>query len=283
MLNPLAELAAMWHVDQKTNRKEVLSLDLHWLQDLVPDELLLRALQRALISSTCNFGVDLNLIAQHPTLRAPLQFVCGLGSRLASDLLEHIRVNGRVPTRASLFRPYGYSQADQKEAAEAVAKRTIYKAKRAKPATAVNLPKVGLFEHCVYTNCAAFLIIRPDATDDKRKPSLQNAFDTTRIHPERYSLAMQVCCSHGTVDVFSAQVIVDGLGLDELVEPDDWKKILELFNQIRQHHNITMLDDLDLDAFAELEAKDGHLCHESMYLIKEEITYACCCIQTLGS
>lgn len=86
--SPLAELTYAWSVasDAGNFGTEMLYLNVHPLQQLLPKALLLREYERVLCDVTAEIGNDMNLSCEHDHLRGLLIFVPGLGPRKAAHL-----------------------------------------------------------------------------------------------------------------------------------------------------------------------------------------------------
>lgn len=70
--------------------RDLLTIRHHELQHLVPEDMLLSSLERALINVVNDMGVDVNAAANSPYLATALQYVCGLGPRKAQSILKKI-------------------------------------------------------------------------------------------------------------------------------------------------------------------------------------------------
>ena len=80
-LNPLAEVLNIWH--ERPEQNGCLSINLHPLQNMLPQSDLQNALEQVAIEIVNNVGVDLVDSCVFHHLQALLQFVCGLGPRKA--------------------------------------------------------------------------------------------------------------------------------------------------------------------------------------------------------
>lgn len=127
MLDPLAIVASLCGPS-----REVLSLPLHPLQHAAPEEERMAALERVVITATCQIGVDINAVSRVPWLASPLQFVAGLGPRKAGALMKAIqRQQQVVDSRQFVWQ------------------------------------ELGVIGKLVFKNCAAFLkILGPETYDD---------------------------------------------------------------------------------------------------------------------
>lgn len=81
--DPLAEFAQLFNGDS-----DVLGIRWHALQDSVPADLLLKALEIEFINRTNEVGVDINRCLLHPHSANLLQFTAGLGPRKALHMMK---------------------------------------------------------------------------------------------------------------------------------------------------------------------------------------------------
>jgi transcription elongation factor SPT6 len=145
--SPLQEYAALGH--------DIISINFHPAQSLIPEELFLKKIEQALVEMVTITGVDLNAAVADQAVANLLPYVAGLGPRKASHLLKVMNLNGGfVRTRAELLGVDGGHQA------------------------------MGLK---VWSNAASFLAIPYDQTDQDSEP-----LDGTRIHPEDYDIARKM-------------------------------------------------------------------------------------------
>jgi transcription elongation factor SPT6 len=119
---------------------------------------LLRALERCLVNTVCDVGVDINMAVSHNHLAGPLAFVAGLGLRKADALRSNIKsALGFVSSRRELF-------------------------------------ERKLLGRVVYTNAIGYLRVCDNGISDIQMDPL----DDTRIHPECYvqnDFAPKICAS----------------------------------------------------------------------------------------
>ena len=147
--DPLAELTYAWNVASDTGQfgTEMLYLNIHPAQRLLPKSLLLREYERVLCSAVADIGVDINTSCAHDHLLGLLSFVPGLGPRKAANLKQNvIRIGGVVSSRRELL------------------------AKR-------------LMGPIVYNNAVAFLRIREI---EQLANQFLHPLDDTRLHPDVY-------------------------------------------------------------------------------------------------
>ncbi|KIV96837.1 hypothetical protein PV10_00654 [Exophiala mesophila] len=145
--DPLKEYAAVG--------RDLVSVNFHPGQNLLPQEKLWRKLEMALVDNVNMVGVDVNEATSDPAIANLLPYVCGLGPRKASHLLKVMNLNGgSISTREDLL---GLNDAHQ---------------------------AMGLK---VWNNAAATLYIE----FDKQEPTSEY-LDGTRIHPEDYDIARKM-------------------------------------------------------------------------------------------
>jgi len=245
--DPLCELTYTWSVasDAGMFGTEMLFLNVHPLQRILPKPLLLREYQRVLCEVTAEVGVDINGACTHIHMNGLLSFVPGLGPRKASILKQNVsRIGGVVSSRKSIL------------------------AKR-------------LLGPIVYNNAAAFLRVR--ATDQLRD-QLLHPLDDTRCHPDlyhRYRYAIQIA-----VDALEAGDVTrdeDGVisAIRDIMD-NSQGEVKRLFLATKDEYERTYctifpsssvhtwdpkqlpgeswrdkVEDLDIEAFAEIIAKGG--------------------------
>lgn len=147
--DPLAELAYTWSVasDSGNFGTEMLYLNIHPFQQLLPRTFLLRYYERALCDIVANIGVDLNKCSSLDHLKGLLTFIPGLGPRKAANLNHMIsQLGGAIARRRDLL-------------------------------------EKRLLGPLVYNNAVAFLRIE-DA--DQLGDHILHPLDETRLHPDVY-------------------------------------------------------------------------------------------------
>lgn len=147
--DPLAELTYAWSVASDTGNfgAELLYINVHPLQQLLPSFLLLRHYERALCEVVSAVGIDVNIACKYDHLHGLLSFVPGLGPRKAANLKQSVmQIGGAVGTRRSLL-------------------------------------EKRLMGPVVYNNSVAFLRIRET---DQMMDQLIHPLDDTRLHPDVY-------------------------------------------------------------------------------------------------
>jgi transcription elongation factor SPT6 len=147
--DPLAELTYTWSVASDTGNfgAELLYINVHPMQQLLPRILLLRHYERALVEVVAEVGVDINTSTKYDHLNGLLSFVPGLGPRKAANLKQSVdQLGGAVGTRRSIL-------------------------------------EKRLMGPTVYNNSVAFLRIREI---DQMMDQLLHPLDDTRLHPDVY-------------------------------------------------------------------------------------------------
>ncbi|KPI35748.1 Transcription elongation factor spt6 [Cyphellophora attinorum] len=133
---------------------DIISLNFHRSQSLLPEEKLMQKLEMALVDKVNLVGVDVNEAAADPQIANLLPYVCGLGPRKAQHVLRVVSVaGGFVNTREGLL-------VNDK-------------------GTAMTLK--------VWNNAASTLNISFDESVDDSE-----FLDSTRIHPEDYDIARKM-------------------------------------------------------------------------------------------
>jgi len=256
--DPLAELAYTWSVASDTGvfGTEMLFMNIHPLQRLLPKTHLLRQYERVLCRAVAEVGVDMNLSCKYSHLHGLLTFIPGLGPRKAASLKHGMeRLGGVVASRRDLLE-----------------KRLL-----------------GPF---VYNNAVGFLRIRDiDALSNQ----LLHPLDDTRLHPHVYTvnnwaskiaidaLEMENDDQYGSEDDRAITAIRDIMEnshneVRKLYEATkkEWENQYGLtFNVGAWDPRINVpaglwrdkVDELDLETFAEMIEKDGNgkwLTHFSM-------------------
>lgn len=144
--DPLKEYASLG--------RDVISLNLHPVQQLLPPDKLMKKLEMALVDKVNMVGVEVNEAAADPQIANLLPFVAGLGPRKAAHLIKVIHLNGGfVDSREDLLVNEQHQAMTMK----------------------------------VWNNAASFLYITYDPTEEKSE-----FLDSTRIHPEDYDIARKM-------------------------------------------------------------------------------------------
>ncbi|KAH0835358.1 hypothetical protein AYO21_01575 [Fonsecaea monophora] len=147
MQSPLKEYAALG--------RDIVSINFHSAQNLLPQDKLLKKLETALVDTVTMTGVNINEAVTDPGLANLLPYVAGLGPRKASHLVKVINLNnGFVRAREDLL---GLNDKHQAMG-----------------------PKV-------WANAASFLYIDFEMSDPDSE-----YLDNTRIHPEDYDIARKM-------------------------------------------------------------------------------------------
>lgn len=147
--DPLGELTYAWGVasDAGVFGTELLYINIHPMQKLLPKPLLLRNYERVLTSVVARVGVDVNIACNYDHLHGQLGFVPGLGPRKAANLKQSLtQIGGTVASRKSLL-------------------------------------EKRLMGPTVYNNSVAFLRIRDV---EQLSDQFLHPLDDTRLHPDVY-------------------------------------------------------------------------------------------------
>lgn len=186
---PLKEYAAL--------SKDIISITLDPAQTYVPQEKIFRYLETSLVDIVNLVGVEINDAVSDLYTANLLPYVSGLGPRKAQQLLKVINLNGgAVATRAELV-----GDADQQ--------------------------RVGAVGSRVWANCASFLYIDFDSSDQDA-----DYLDNTRVHPEDYELGRKMAADALELDEedIEAETSENGLGaiVRKLVRDDQQEKVNDL-------------------------------------------------------
>jgi transcription elongation factor SPT6 len=147
--DPLAELAYAWSVasDAGVFGTEMLFLNIHPLQQILPKTLLLRHYERVLCEVVSEVGVDVNTACTFDHMHGLLSLVPGLGPRKAANIRQSVtRIGGVVASRRALL-------------------------------------EKRLMGPVVYNNSVAFLRIREI---EQLANQFLHPLDDTRLHPDVY-------------------------------------------------------------------------------------------------
>ena len=201
--NPMKEYAALG--------KDIISLQFHSCQQLLPEDKLRRHLETAMVDMVNLCGVDINEATSDSYTAALLPFVCGLGPRKSTSVLKTISQNGGiVNTRDELV---GDPEANK-------------------------LPVVG---PRVWNNCASFLSIEYDSSTAQ-----SDYLDNTRVHPEDYELGRKMAADALELDEEDVKAEVDDGGagaiVRKLIKDDEQEKVNDLIleeyaEQLERNYN----------------------------------------------
>ena len=145
--SPIKEYAALG--------RDIQSITFDPNQGFVPTDKLMRYLESAMIDMVNLIGVEINDALTETYTANLLPYICGLGHRKATYMLQVInKQGGTVNTRLELI-------GNEEENKAAAVTPTVFE------------------------NCSSFLYIRYDSTDDNGL----NYLDNTRAHPDDYDLA----------------------------------------------------------------------------------------------
>lgn len=147
--DPLAELTYAWGVasDAGVFGTELLYINIHPMQQLLPKPQLLRSYERALCDVVAKVGVDINTSCTFDHLQGLLSFVSGLGPRKAANMKQNLaQIGGSIGSRKALL-------------------------------------EKRLMGPVVYNNSVAFLRIREV---EQLADQFLHPLDDTRLHPDVY-------------------------------------------------------------------------------------------------
>lgn len=255
--DPLGELTYTWSVasDAGVFGTEMLFLNIHSIQQLLPKTLLLREYERTLCEVVADVGVDLTQCCTADHLSGYLMFVAGLGPRKATNLRQTIKkMGGTISWRRDLL-------------------------------------EKRLLGPIVYNNAVAF--IRIEETD---RDQMVHPLDETRLHPDVYlrnNWAVKIAFDAlerddpSTRDAATMKALRDVMDnshaeIKRLFKESkaEWEKIYgPTFNvkdwnprvDVPAEHWGDKVEELDLDAFADMIEKSGHgRWHSHLEMIKWE-------------
>lgn len=186
--DPLVEFSQLC-----TPEEEILCLRYHPLQDQLPKEDLLNALNTIFINTVNEVGVDINRAIVHPHTAQLVQFICGLGPRKASALLRTLK----------------------------------------KQQTPILESRTQLIMNCkfgakVFINCAGFIKIDTAQLTDTGTDTYIEVLDSTRVHPEAYEWARKMAVDALEYDDENDAEANPAGALDEILDNPDKLKDLDL-------------------------------------------------------
>ncbi|CAH8839646.1 unnamed protein product [Trichobilharzia szidati] len=148
--DPLTEFAQLVTIEN-----EILGVRWHPLQDCIPREMLMKALEIEFINRVNEVGVDVNRCLAHPHTAGVIQFISGLGPRKGLHMLK------------------------------------ILKHKKTHLTNRMQLVTMIEFGPRVVINCAGFIKIDTTSVRDLDADDV-DLLDSTRVHPESYDLAKKM-------------------------------------------------------------------------------------------
>ncbi|KAL1352205.1 hypothetical protein HN51_016203 [Arachis hypogaea] len=196
-------------------RKEILSWKLSSLESFLNPDDKFAMIEQVLVDVTNQVGLDINLAINHEWLFAPLQFVSGLGPRKAASLQRSLVRAGAIFTRKDFLTEH----------------------------------KLG---KKVFVNAVGFLRVRRSGLAASSSQFI-DLLDDTRIHPESYSLAIELA-----KDVYEE----DGTG--DANDDDDAEMAIE---HVRDRPSY--LKNLDVEEYAAGKKRQNKI--ETFYDIKREL------------
>ena len=258
--DPLAELTYAWSVasDAGMFGTELLFLNIHSAQQLLPKTLLLRQYERVLCSVVADVGVSLNLCCAFDHLRGLLMLTPGLGPRKGANLKQTVsQMDGIVSRRRDLL-------------------------------------EKRLLGPIVYNNSIAFLRIQE--VDNNSDQFYFHPLDATRLHPDVYlrnnwaikiafdaleredpksKEATAIKAIRDVMDDSSREIkrLLDATEAEwrQLYGPTFNKKDWDPRVNVPSDHWRDKVDDLDLETFAAMNENNGHgRWHSHLEMIKWE-------------
>ena len=261
--DPLTELTYAWSVasDAGIFGTEMLFLNIHPMQQLMPRTLLLRHYERALCEVVADVGIDINLACTLDHMHGLLSFVPGFGPRKAANLKQSVmQMGGAIESRRSLL-------------------------------------EKRLMGPVVYNNAVAFMRIRE--TIEQMEGQFLHPLDDTRLHPDVYhrnNWAIKIA-----VDALERAEEVDGRGRDSGIQAlrdvmdNSSREVERLFNATKQEFESVYkctfngadwnprisvpsddqwrdkVEELDLETFAQMIEENGlGRWHSHLQMIKWE-------------
>lgn len=200
---------------------DILSLTFHQDQKLIPKDMVRDALESAYVDAVNTLGVDINVAIRDRYVAQMLQYVAGFGPRKASGLLRNME--SKLITSL---------------------------------ATRQDLIELELTPLKIFQNCASFLKIPYDETDNISSSSIE-LLDATRIHPEDYLLAKKIAA--------------DVLELDEEDFDEDTNVIAQLNAADASKIEVSMAS-LDYNHYGlQIQQQQGKKKFATLRVIKEEL------------
>jgi transcription elongation factor SPT6 len=257
--DPLAEFTYAWSVasDAGVFGTELLYLNIHPMQQLMPKTLLLRQYERALCDVVADVGVDVNLAVLNDHLKGLLMFVPGLGPRKAAHLKQSMAAQGG-----------------------GIARRR-------------DLLEHRMLGPIVYNNSVAFLKVREV---EHLADQLLHPLDSTRLHPDVYlrnNWAVKIAFDALERDDMRSKEAAALKALRDVMD-NSYREVARLFqatkNEWEKHYGPSFnlkdwdprtsvptdmwrdkVEELDLNAFANMIEENGHgRWHSHLEMIKWE-------------
>ena len=182
---PLVEFAQLCSPDE-----EILCLKFHPLQDKLPKDELLDALNTEFINIVNAVGVDVNQAILHPHRAALVQFIAGFGPRKAAGFLKTLK---KLPQQCLESRT-----------------QLIMNCK---------------FGAKVFINCAGFIKIDTSQLSDNSETYIE-ILDSTRVHPEAYEWARKMAVD--ALEYDEENEVNPSAALEEILQNPDKLKDLDL-------------------------------------------------------
>jgi transcription elongation factor SPT6 len=258
--DPLAELSYAWSVasDAGTFGTELLYLNIHPSQQLLPKTLLLRQYERVLCGVVADVGASLNTCCAYDHLRGLLMLTPGLGPRKAANLKQIVtHMGGTIARRRDLL-------------------------------------EKRLLGPVVFNNAVAFLRIQE--VDHSSDQYLLHPLDATRLHPDVYlrnnwaikiafdALEREDPKSKEAAAIKAVRDVMDDsrreikrlldatqAEWEQLYGPTFNKKDWDPRINVPNDHWSDKVEELDLDTFANMIEQNGHgRWHSHLEMVKWE-------------
>ena len=184
--DPLTEFSQLCSADE-----EILCLKYHYLQDHLPKDELLDAINIEFINMVNEVGVDVNRTILHPHTTPLIQFIAGFGPRKAAGFLKIL--------------------------------------KQAKSQTLES--RTQLIMNCkfgakVFINCAGFIKIDTSEIHESTTETYIEVLDSTRVHPEAYEWARKMAID--ALEYEEETEVAPAQALEEIMANPDKLRELDL-------------------------------------------------------
>ena len=153
--SPVSETLRLWSESEKENM-HIFSLNLHPFQKFVPKSKLVECLRNVAVSCVNAIGVDLHATMLNTNLHPCLQFISGLGEIKSADFIKKFLISDNTASFRS---------------------------------------ENSILPPHVHYNAVGFLNAAKPTKVSKQERNGLRALDSTRIHPEFYSVATKMARS----------------------------------------------------------------------------------------
>lgn len=215
--DPMMEILNLW--SPITAENQALALNLDPMQKLVNQSRLADGLEEVNIRCVNKVGVDLNIVVNHEHMHCVIQFLSGLGPRMAKRLLANMKqIGNRLVTRGEML-------------------------------------KSQLVPLKVYMSLGPFVMIKiPEEEQGRNDKTLKmDILDQTRIHHEHYKVAMKIasdaCYGAEGVDGQEVEKTDQILKCKEVIARPSQLKNLDLktyYQQLAMSNQGNMCSSIDL-------------------------------------